>query len=59
MNKNELYDRLEEMKELMGIENLLNEIVNGMSSNELFDALEYIDRMHDLNLFDEKEENES
>ena len=58
MNKAKLFEKLEQMKELMGAEHLLNEICRGLSSNELYDALEYTDRMHGLGLFDEKSEEE-
>jgi hypothetical protein len=56
MNKTKLFEKLDEMKQLMGTENLLDEICQGLSSDELYAALEYTSRMHDLGLFDESEE---
>lgn len=56
MNKAELFIKLEQMTELMGAEKLLNEICQGLSSDELYEALEYVDRMHDLNLFNDESE---
>jgi hypothetical protein len=56
MNRSKLFEKIEEMKELLGAEALLNEICQGLSSDELYAALEYTSRMHDMGLFDESTE---
>lgn len=48
MPKKKLYEKYEQMKELMGAEMLLEEIIQGMSSDEMRDSLKFIARMHDL-----------
>lgn len=48
---NELYNKAEELKELLGTELLLNELIQAMSTDELRENLEFIDRMHDTNIF--------
>jgi hypothetical protein len=53
MNKNELMNKLDELVEMFGADAAINELARAMSSNELEDNLKYIDRMNDLNLFDE------
>ena len=53
MNKNELMDKLDELVEMFGADVAINELAKAMNSNELEDDLKYIDRMNDLNLFDE------
>lgn len=49
--KGELYDKMDELKELLGADKLLLELAKAMSSDELFEYLEYIDRMYDTDLF--------
>lgn len=53
MNKNDLMDKLDELVEMLGTDTAINELAKAMDSNELENDLKYIDRMHDLNLFDE------
>ena len=53
MNKNNLMDKLDELVEMVGAENAINELAKAMDSNELENDLRFIDRMDDLNLFDE------
>lgn len=56
MDKNKLMEIMDEMKEIMGADELLESLALALSSDELQDNLEYIDRMHDLNVFDEESE---
>lgn len=58
LDKNELYEIAEKIKDRIGIETFLNDILLAMSDKELFEMLEYIDRCEDLNLFNNDEENE-
>lgn len=51
-------EMLEQLKEVLGTDKLLAEIIAGMSEQEAQDMAEYIDRMWDTNLFDMQEENE-
>ena len=53
MMKNELMNKLDELVEMLGAENAINELAKAMDSNELESNLKFIDRMNDLNLFDE------
>ena len=53
MNKDELMDKLDEMVEMLGADVAINELAKAMNSKELGEDLKYIDRMNDLNLFDE------
>ena len=57
MNKNELYEIAENMTEQIGAQALLEELLYAMDIDELKANLEFIDRMHDLNNFDEIEDN--
>ena len=53
MNKNELMNKLDELVEMLGADTAINELAKAMDSKELEEDLKFIDRMHDLNLFDE------
>ena len=53
MNKNELMNKLNELIELLGADATINELAKAMDSKELEEDLKYIDRMNDLNLFNE------
>lgn len=53
MNKNELMNKLNELVDLLGADATINELAKAMDSKELEENLKYIDRMNDLNLFDE------
>ena len=52
MNKAELFIKAEEMRELMGDDVFISELLKAMDSNELEEDLEFIDRMHDLEVMD-------
>ena len=52
LDKNELMVKMDEMIELMGAEAELEELARAMSSDELQENLEYIDRMNETELFD-------
>ena len=53
MNKNELMNKLDELVEMVGADVALRELARAMDSNELESNLKFIDRMDDLNLFEE------
>jgi len=44
------YEKMEKLKELMGAEALLEEIIVSMSSDELKETLEWITRMYDIEM---------
>ena len=48
MNKGELVIKAEKMRELMGDDMFISELLKAMDSKELEEDLEFIDRMHDL-----------
>ena len=50
MEREELYNIVDEMIELMGHEQLLDSLIRAMSSDELESNLLYINRVYDLNL---------
>lgn len=54
MTKERLYNVADQMSEVLGVETFLNELLQAMDYDELKDNLEYIDRMHDLNNFNEE-----
>ena len=51
MTKDKLYEIVEKMTEQLGTQELLDSLVMAMSSKELQENLEYIDRMNDLGNF--------
>ena len=51
MDKQELYEIVEKMTEQLGSQELLDSLVMAMSSKELQENLEFIDRMNDLENF--------
>lgn len=51
-------EMLNQLKEVLGTDKLLEDIIQGMSQQEAQDMAEHIDRMWDTNLFDMQEENE-
>ena len=53
MNKNELMNKLDELVEMFGADVAINELAKAMDSKELEEDLKFINRMNDLNLFDE------
>ena len=52
MNKAELVIKAEEMRELMGDDLFVSELLKAMDSKELKEDLEFVDRMHDLEVMD-------
>lgn len=55
MNKNDLMNKLDELVEMVGADIAIRELARAMDSKELDEDLRFIDRMNDLNLFDEDE----
>lgn len=51
MEYQEVWMKLEIMKSMMGVEELLDAIAQALSTDELENNLRYIDRTHDLNVF--------
>lgn len=51
LDKNELMKKLDEMVEVLGTETVLEDLALAMSSDELQENLEYINRMRETNLF--------
>lgn len=52
LDKNELMEKLDEMVEILGAEYVLEELARAMSSDELQENLEFVDRMNETELFD-------
>lgn len=50
MDKSNLYEIMEEMKERIGVEETLDALSRSLSSDVLEDHLRYINRMYDLNI---------
>ena len=44
------YEKMEELKELMGAEALLEEIIVAMSGDEIKEMVEWITRMYDIEI---------
>ena len=55
MNMNELFEILDTLAEQIGTAELLENLALALSRDELQDCLEYIDRMHDTNIFNDLE----
>lgn len=53
MTKNELMTKLDELVEMFGADVALRELARAMDIKELEEDLKFIDRMNDLNLFNE------
>ena len=51
MEHDEVWDIFEEMKEMLGAEELVNELAQALSTDELEENLRFIDKNHDLGLF--------
>lgn len=47
------FNAMEYLLERMGAENLLRELVDAMSEDEAKENFEFIDRMHDLGLYED------
>lgn len=50
MDKNELFNIVDGMQGIMGSDELLLAIVKAMTSNDLQETLEFINRCYDLNI---------
>ena len=50
MDKNELMDTLDKMQEALGTDGLLLAIVKAMTSKDLQETMEYINRCYDLDI---------
>lgn len=50
MDKNELLNIVDDMQEALGTDELLLAIVKAMTSKDLQETLEYINRYYDLNI---------
>ncbi len=51
MERIELYDWLEQIIEVLGVEQTLDAIVRAMASDELESMLEFIDRVYEIRSF--------
>ena len=51
MEHEDVWDIFEEMKEMLGAEELVNELAQALSTDELEENLRFIDKKHDLGLF--------
>ena len=51
MNREELNEIVEQIINIIGIENFVDDLIKAQSTKELQENLEYIDRMQDLNIF--------
>lgn len=56
LNMDDLFERLDTLAEQIGTAELLENLALALSRDELQDCLEYIDRMHDTNIFNDLEE---
>ena len=52
----ELLETLDQLEEQIGTDELLESLALALSTDELQGCLEYIDRMHDTNIFNDLEE---
>lgn len=51
ITRNELMEKADEIKDLLGADGLLEALLKAMDSDDLRENLEYIDRMNDTGLF--------
>ena len=58
LNRSELLGTLDLLNEQIGTDDLLENLALALSTDELQSCLEYIDRMHDTNIFIDLEEEE-
>lgn len=56
LNRSELFETLDQLNEQIGTAELLENLALALSTDELQGCLEYIDRMHDTNIFNNLEE---
>ena len=56
MNGEMIWDKFEEMRELMGDTNLLIALADSLGTDKLLSELEYIDRVNDCGVFEEDED---
>ena len=52
LRKDELIEKMEELKDAIGSDELLLSLALALSSDELQENLKYIDCMHDTNIFE-------
>ena len=57
LNREDLMDVLDEMKEELGTDKLLDELIMALSSYDLQDNLEYIANNNDIDVFDRYDRN--
>ena len=53
MNGEMIWDKFEDMREVMGDTNLLIALADSLGTDKLYGELLYIDRMNDLGIFEE------
>lgn len=56
LEKNTLMEKMDDIKDLLGTELLLQDLAQSLDSHELQSSLEYINRCYDLNIFNDSEE---
>ena len=56
MNGEMIWDKFEEMREVMGDTDLLIALADSLGTDKLLSNLLYIDRVNDLGIFEEGEE---
>ena len=49
---NELFEIADEMEQIIGTEEMLFSLLKQMNIDDLRESLEFLDRMHDTNLFE-------
>ena len=52
IERNELFYIVDDIKELIGADELLEAIIRALSTDELEDVLRFIDRCYELDMFD-------
>ena len=52
LTMNELFEIAEELEQILGTKTFLLDLLYQMTKTELYEALEYIDRARDTNLFE-------
>lgn len=55
LDKNVLFEKANEIEDVIGADDLIENIMKALDSDTLQDVLEYIDRCYDMDIF--KEEN--
>lgn len=57
MNGEQIWEKFEDMREVMGDADLLIALADSLGTDKLYGELLYIDRVNDLGIFEEEEEN--